>query len=158
MFLTYKTSPDVYTFKDLSEVVSRGFKNEFEIRKRIRASLKKDESDSFIIESDNATLINKLNVYPEVHDLRFNRKSFLNTILASSPYCEYKVMIMNFLVKKNRNLSTIDKSPSKCDCINGPVLNGSKRQGKRMLKWLRHKTELRVKKSRAVHQKYKNFP
>ena len=102
-FLTCKAFPGVYTFKDLSEIVSRGLKKEFEIRERMRPNPKKVRSDSFIIESDNVTLIKKLNVNPEVpqvHALRFNRNSFLNTILAFSQFCDFEVEIMKCVVKK----------------------------------------------------------
>ena len=32
-FITHKNTPGDYTFKDLSEVLSGGYKNEFELRK-----------------------------------------------------------------------------------------------------------------------------
>ena len=46
-FIEYKIPPCASTFEDLSEVLSRGFKNEFEIRGS-RPNQKLDESDSII--------------------------------------------------------------------------------------------------------------
>ena len=86
-FITYKLPPGVYTFKDLSEVLSRGFKNEFEIRK-LRPNLKYDKSDSIIIENDNVTLITKL-ILRYIKVFRFDKRTFFSSILAFSPYWDY---------------------------------------------------------------------
>ena len=79
-------SPGVYTFMVLSEILSRGFKNEFEIKGRIRTNHKNDRSGSLISEIDNVILITKLKVNPQIYALRFDKKSFFNTILGCSPY------------------------------------------------------------------------
>ena len=91
IFITFKISPGVYTFKDPAEVLSRGFKNEFEIRGRRRTKHKTVRSDSYIIEIDNVPFITKLNVNPQIHALRFDKKSFFNTILGFSTYWDYKI-------------------------------------------------------------------
>ena len=122
--ITYKYSPAVYTFKDLSEALSRGLKNEFEITGRIRTKHKYDRSNSIIIESDNATLITKMIVNPQIHALRFDNKSFLDTILGFSPYWNYKSYDNEYLSEKNRNLSTIKIIDLKWDCNDSIVLNG----------------------------------
>ena len=69
-----KISPGVCTFEDLSEVLSRGSKNEFEIRRRMRLNHKHDLSDSILIDSDNVSLISKLTLRPQIHALRFIKK------------------------------------------------------------------------------------
>ena len=92
----YKIPPGVYTFKDLSLVPSRCFKNEFAIRGRMRPNFKYDSHDSIIIASDNVTLITKIDLRPDIKVLRFDRKSFFNTIflvLGFSPYWDYKNLI-----------------------------------------------------------------
>ena len=125
-FLTYKISRGVYTFEDLSEVLSRGFKKEFEFIGRIRPNHKYDRSDSIVIESDNVTLINKLNVNPQIHALRFDKKPFFDTDLGFSPYWEYKSYHSEYYKEKKSNLSTIDKHHIKDDGIDSSVLNGVK--------------------------------
>ena len=75
-FIRYNIPPVTYTFKDLSDVFSRGFKNEFELKK-VQPNHKHDESDSIIIQSDNVTLITKLILRPDIKVLRFDKKSFL---------------------------------------------------------------------------------
>ena len=49
-FIRYESFPGFYTFKDISEVLSRGFEKEFEIRGEIQPNTKYDEPDSIIIE------------------------------------------------------------------------------------------------------------
>ena len=92
-FTTYKIPPAAYIFKDLSEVLSKGFKNEFEIRGRKRPNHKYDSHDSFIIAKDNVTFITKLDLRPDIKVLRFDKKSFFKTILGFSPYWDYKNLI-----------------------------------------------------------------
>ena len=89
---TYKTPPGVYTFKNFSEVFSRGFTNEFQLRK-LQPKHKHDTSDSIIIESDNVTLITKLILRYKIKVLRFDKKSFFRTILGFSPYWDHKRLI-----------------------------------------------------------------
>ena len=76
-FKTYKVSPGVYTFKDLSEVPSRGFKTEFEIGEKKRPNHKYDKPDSFLIVSDNVTLRTGTILGYEINALRFVENSFL---------------------------------------------------------------------------------
>ena len=84
-FMTYKIPPGAYTFKYVSEVLSRGFKKALELRK-IRPNHKHDKLDSIIIESDNVILITKLVFRHDIKYLRLDKKSFFNTILGLSPY------------------------------------------------------------------------
>ena len=57
-FKTYNISPGVYTFKDIAVVLSIGFRTGFEIVRR--PDHEYDTSDSFIIDSDDVSLITKL--------------------------------------------------------------------------------------------------
>ena len=75
-FTTYKIPSGVYLFKDLSEVLSRGFKNELKFR-NVQPNHKHDKSDSIIIESDNDTLITTLISGYEIKLLKFDKESFL---------------------------------------------------------------------------------
>ena len=88
-FKTYKISPVVYTFKDLSEVLPGSFKSEFEIRK-LRPNHKHDNSNSILIDGDNVSLITKFTLRPDIKALRFDDKSFFNTIFGFSPHWIYK--------------------------------------------------------------------
>ena len=65
-FITYEISPGIYTFKDISEVLSRWFEKEFQIRGEIQPNTKYDKSDSIIIECDNNTMKTKLIVRYEL--------------------------------------------------------------------------------------------
>ena len=124
---TYEIPPGTYTFKDLSEVLSRGFKKEFELRK-LRPNHINDNSDSFIIESDNVTLLSKLFSRYEINLLKFDKKSLFITVLVCLPFWDYKnpVETRNFVYysEKNRKKSINDEIHLKCDVIDGSVLNG----------------------------------
>ena len=58
-FIAHKIPSGAYTFKNVSEVLSRRFKNGFAIENLPR-NHEHDKSDSIIIESDNVSLITKL--------------------------------------------------------------------------------------------------
>ena len=128
-FATYKIPPGVYTFKDLSEALSRGFKSEFKLR-NLRPNHKHDKSDSIIIESDNVTLITKFFSRYDIKVSRFDEKSFFNTVLGFSPYWDYINYIPigdnEYYSEKNRNLSIINKIHFKCIVIDGSVVNVSR--------------------------------
>ena len=127
-FIRYKHSLGVYTFQDLSEVLSSGFNTEFERRGQMRPNHKYDRSASIIIGSDNVNLVTKLNVNPRIHALTFDKKSLFNTILGFSPYWDYKSYYNEYYGEKNRNLSIRNEIHLKCDCIDGSVLNGVRPQ------------------------------
>ena len=122
-FITNEFSPSLYTFKDISEVLSRGFEKEFEIRGEIQPNTKYDKSDSIIIECDNNTMKTKLIIVYEINALRFDDKSFFNTILGSPPYWDYKSH-NEYVAEKFTKSSTIDKIHLKCDVIDGSVQSG----------------------------------
>ena len=55
--------------------------------------------------------------------LRFDEKSFFNTILGFSPYWDFK-SFDEYFGEKFMKLSTIETVHLKCDCIDGNVVNG----------------------------------
>ena len=122
-FITYEFSPGIYTFKDISEVLSRGFEKEFEIRGEIQPNAEYDKSDSIIIERDNNTMKTKLIVGFDIIALRFDEKSFFSTILGLAPYCDYKSH-NEYVGEKIINLSITNKIHLICDVIDGSVVNG----------------------------------
>ena len=124
--MTSEIPPSFYTFKNFSEVLPRGFKREFEISGVTKPNHKDDRSSSFLLESDNISLINKLILRYEIRILRFERKSFFYTILDFSPYWYYKSDNEHFSEKK-KIICTIDKLHLKCDVIDGSIV-GSLRQ------------------------------
>ena len=121
-FITYRISPGIYTFTDLAELLSRGFKSDLEIGK-LRPNHIHDRSSSFIIEIDNITIITKLFLRYEIRVLRFVDKSFFNTMLSFSPFWDYKNDNEDFS-EKIRKLNIINKIQLKRDCFVGSVLNG----------------------------------
>ena len=78
--VTYKISTGAYAYKDLFEVLSGGFENEFEIRIGVGPNYKFDKSDSIIINIDNVSLITKLKLGPQIHVSRFDKNSFFNSV------------------------------------------------------------------------------
>ena len=122
-FIIYEISPGIYTFKDISEVLSRAFGKEIEIRGEIQPNTKYGKSDSIIIECDNNTMKTKLIVRYEINVLRFDEKSFFSTILGFPPYWDYESH-NEYVAEKITNLSTIDKIPLKCDVFDGSFRNG----------------------------------
>ena len=114
-FVTFKMSPGAYTFRDLSEVLSRGFKNEVEIRWDVRHNYQHDEVVSIIIDSNNVSLITRLRLWHQIKVLRFDKELFFNTVLGFTPYWDYKSYCNEYYSEKNRNLRVIDKIHLKHD-------------------------------------------
>ena len=71
----YKISLGVYTFKDLTMVLSRGFRTEFQ-NVQLRPDRRLDKFDSILINSDDVSLITNLILRPDITALRFDEKSF----------------------------------------------------------------------------------
>ena len=92
----------------------------------MRPNHKHDLSCSFLIDSDNVSLITKLQLGPKIMGLRFKKKSFFYTILGFAPYWDYKDFGNENYSEKNRNLTVIDKTHLKCECFDGSVLNGDR--------------------------------
>ena len=123
-FRTYKNYPGVYTFKDFAVVLSRSYRTRFEML--FRPDHKYDKSDSILNDSDGFSLITKLTLRPDITALKFNEKSFFNTILDFSSHWDYKKTSHDheYYSEKYRNLGTIDEIYLKFDVIDGSVLNG----------------------------------
>ena len=61
--------------------------------------------------------------YLKIGMLKFNGKSFFNTLLGFAPYWDYKLPNI-YTSEKFLNLSTANKIHLKCDVIDGSVVNG----------------------------------
>ena len=48
------------------------------------------QSDSIIIDGDNVSLITRLRLNPWFNVLRFDKKTFFNTIIGFTPYWDHK--------------------------------------------------------------------
>ena len=88
-FITYETSPGYYTFNDLEEILSRGFRNDFDIGK-LRLKYNHDNYSSIIIDSDTVTLITKLVFRYEIYASRFDEDSFFASVWGFSRYWDYE--------------------------------------------------------------------
>ena len=123
----YKNSSGAYTFEKLAEVLSRGFRKEFEVRNGLGLDHRFDKSDSILIDGDNVSLITKMTLKPHINALRFDEISLFSTILGFSPHGDYKSIgpyDREYYREKTRDLSITDKIHLKCDCIDGSVQNG----------------------------------
>ena len=77
-FITSETSPGIYFFKDLTDVVSGDLKSGLET------------SHSIEIEYDDISVKTKLVVRSGIIAIRFDETSFLSTILGFTPHWDYK--------------------------------------------------------------------
>ena len=117
-FVTYELSPGIYTIKDISEAVyTMG-----------------DHEGTLQIKNDDITMKTKpiLTGFDGIFGkLRFNKKSFLNTLLGFTPYWDSKLInAINvdsssvYNIEKLLKFGTNDKIHLKSDAINGSVVNG----------------------------------
>ena len=121
-FTRYEISPGIYSIKNVSDVLSLGFENELEIRGRIRLNVKYDKSDLIIIDCDNVTMRTNMIVKGDIIALRFDRKSFFNSILGLLPDWDYKRKD-DYFGESFLNLHEIEKIHLKCDVIDGPLVH-----------------------------------
>ena len=77
------------------------------------------------------TKINLTRAGESFMSLRFDKKSFFNTLLVFEPYWDYNPIYSNhpqiptvYISEKILNLSTTNKIHLKCDIIDGSVVNG----------------------------------
>ena len=89
-YITNEIFPGNYSIKNISEALSRGFKNGFVIGGPTQPNVKYDKSDSIVIEFDKFTMTIKLIVRYDIIATRSGRKSFFGTILFLFPHCDYK--------------------------------------------------------------------
>ena len=110
-FITYELEPGIYTFKDISEVFN------------ILQSEYPGPSNVFDIKFDDITMKTKLVVRDGIIAVRFDEKSFFNTILGFTPGWDYK-HYNKYTSQKVVNLGSTNKIHFKCDCIDGCVVDG----------------------------------
>ena len=117
-FVTYEIPPGIYTIKDLQEAVHP----------------LGDHENTSKIEYDDFTMKTKLILTrfgSTFGTLRFDEKSFFNSILGFTPHWDYKPTIALhaysprvYISDKILNLNTVNKIRLKCDVIDGSVQNG----------------------------------
>ena len=78
-FITFELQPGIYTFKDISEALFNILQTEYP-----------GPSNVIDIEYDDITMKNKLVVKSGVIAIRFDEKSFLNTVLGFTSGWDYK--------------------------------------------------------------------
>ena len=100
-FITYELEPGIYTFKDVSEALF----------------------NMLDIEYDDITMKTKLVVRSGIIAIRFDEKSFFNTVLGFTAGWDYKHYI-KYISEKISNLGSTIKIHLKCDCIDGSVVDG----------------------------------
>ena len=111
-FFTYELEPGTYTFKDISEALFNILQTEYP-----------GSSNVIIIEYDDITGKTKLAVRDCIIAIRFDEKSFFNTILGFTSGWDYK-HYNRYISQKFVNLSSTNKLHLKCDAIDGSVVNG----------------------------------
>ena len=111
-FITYEISPGIYTFKDISETL-------FKIPQTENPGL----SNAIDIEFDDDNMKFNLVVNPGIKAIRFDDKSFFNTILGFNNDWDYK-HYKEYISQKIFNLSNTKKIDLKCDVIDSSVVNG----------------------------------
>ena len=111
-FITYELQPGIYTFKDISEALFNILQTEYP-----------QSNSEIFIRLDDITRKTKLVVRSGIIAIRFDEKSFFNTILGFTPGWDYK-HYNQYLSQKIVNLSSAKKIHLKCDAINASVVNG----------------------------------
>ena len=111
-FITYELEPGIYTFKDISEALFNILQSEYP-----------GPSNVIDIEYDDTTMKTKLVVNIGIIAIRFDEKSFFNTILGFTPGWDYK-HYNKYISQKIVSLSYTNKIHLKCDIIDGSVVNG----------------------------------
>ena len=111
-FITYELQPGNYTFKDIAEALFNILQTEYP-----------QSNSEIFIRLDDITRKTKLVVRSGIIAIRFDEKSFLNTILGFTPGWDYK-HYNQYLSQKIVNLSSANKIHLKCDAIDGSVVNG----------------------------------
>ena len=111
-FITYDLTPDFYTFKDISEALLSFLQLEYP-----------GPSNVIDIEFDEFTRKTKMVVRVGIIAVRFDEKSFFNTILGFTSGWDYK-HYNKCTSQKIANLSTTNEIHLKCNVNNGSVVNG----------------------------------
>ena len=111
-FITYKSTPGFYTFKDISETLFNILQSEYP-----------GPGNVIDIEYDDITKKTKLVVRYGIIAIRFDEKSFFSTVLGFNSGWDYK-FYNKYTSQKIVNLGSTNKIHLKCDCIDGSVVNG----------------------------------
>ena len=122
-FITYELTPGIYTIQDIC--------NAFQTFSGHQETIQVEYDDismrtTFVLKFKNGEKKFALGT------LRFDKQSFIHTLLGFSPYWDYKPDNSNHVLipgvypsdKIILNLNTIDKIHLKCDCIDGSIQNG----------------------------------
>ena len=102
-FITFELDPVIYTFKGISEALFNILQSEYP-----------GPSNVIDIEYDDITMKTKLVVRSGIIAIRFDEKSFFNTVLGFIPGWDYK-HYKKFISQKILNLGSTNKIHSKCD-------------------------------------------
>ena len=111
-FNTYELTPGIYTFKDISEALYNVLQSEYP-----------GPANVIDVEYDDITKKTKLFARYGIMALRFDEKSFFNTILGFTAGWDYK-SYNNYTSQKIVNLSNTNKIHLKCDAIDGSIVDG----------------------------------
>ena len=95
--ITYEIQPGIYTFKDFSETLFNILESEYP-----------GPSNVIVIEIDDITTKTNLVVIPGIIAIRFDEKSFFNTLFGFTSGWNYKHYI-EYISQKNVNLSSAKK-------------------------------------------------
>ena len=113
-FITFELEPGIYTFKDISKALFKIVQSEYP-----------GTSNVIDIEYDDITMKTNLVVRSGIIAIRFDEKSFFNTVLGFTPDWDYK-HYNKYTSQKIVNLGRTNKIHLKCDCIDGSVVKGLK--------------------------------
>ena len=111
-FVTYELAPGIYSYRDIAEALYYILQSEYP-----------SSGSEIFIRLDDITGKTKLVVRSGIIAIRFDEKSFFNTILGFTPGWDYK-HYNQYLSQKIVNLSNTNKIHLKCDAIDGSVVNG----------------------------------
>ena len=111
-FVTYELVPGIYRYRDMAEALYYILESEYP-----------SSGSEILIRLDDITRKTKLVVRSGIIAIRFDEKSFFNTILGFTPGWDYK-HYNQYLSQKIVNLSNTNKIHLKCDAIDGSVVNG----------------------------------
>ena len=111
-FITYKLTPGIYTFKDISETLFNILQSEYP-----------GPGNVIDIEYDDITMKTKLVVSYGIIAIRFNEKSVFRTVLGFNSGWDYK-FYNKYTSQKIVNLGSTNKIHLKSDCIDSSVVNG----------------------------------
>ena len=122
-FVTYEITPGIYTIQDISDTVHT-FSGHSEIIEI--------ECDDIIMKTKIILKYKGGQKNFGLGTLRFDKKSFFQTLLGFETYWDYKPTNSNHVAipgfynsdKIFSTLNTIDKILLKCDCIDGSIQNG----------------------------------